>query len=216
MMRALMTTALLVFGLGMPLGAPPLAHPHASITLKTSLKLNADGRASMLHQVWTFDPLYTAFVLEGVAETPALAAQVVREVAEENLRNLGEYAYFTEIRLGGVPIVSEPATNLTTALVESPNGARLQMAFSLPFATPLDLSDGTLVYAVFDPSFYIDMRHKVPSDARLEGGDGCALEMHQSEPSQDVANLAAALDKDAEPIPTLGRHFAQFVEVACR
>ena len=89
MMRALMTTALLVFGLGMHLGAPPLANPHASITLKTSLKLNANGRASMLHQVWTFDPLYTAFVLEGVAETPALAAQVVREVAEENLRNLG-------------------------------------------------------------------------------------------------------------------------------
>lgn len=215
MIRPLMM-AIVLFGVGLPSGPPPLAHPHASITLETSLQVDADGKASRLHQVWTFDALYTAFVLEGVAKTPALAAQVVREVAEENLRNLGEYAYFTEIRLGGAKIVTEPATDLTTALVESPNGARLQMAFTLPFEKPLDLSDAALVYAVFDPSFYIDMRHKVPSDARLEGGNGCALEVHQSEPSQDIANLAAALDKEAEPIPTLGRHFAQFIEVACR
>ena len=208
--------ALLVLGIGMPLGKPPLAHPHASITLETTVQIDANGAAGNLHQVWTFDPLYTAFVLEGVADTPELAAQVIREVAEENLRNLEEYAYFTEIRLDGVEIQSEPATGLTTALVNSPEGAKLQMAFTLPFSTALDLTKATLLYAVFDPSYYIDMRHEGTQDARLDGGAGCALEMEQSEPSKDVANMAAALDKEAEPIPTLGRHFAQFIQVTCR
>ena len=60
------------------------------------------------------------------------------------------------------------------------------------------------------------MRHEAGRDARLEGGAGCALEMDQSEPSTDVVNMAAALDKEAEPIPTLGRHFAQFIQVTCR
>jgi ABC-type uncharacterized transport system substrate-binding protein len=195
---------------------PPVqAHPHGWISVKTRLVIDDDNRALRLHQTWTFDALYTAFVLEGVADTPELAAQVIRDVAAENLQNLGEYAYFTEIRLGGAPLATETAVDLTTNLVDHPGGAKLQMAFTLPLSETADLTTGTLVYAVFDPSFYIDMRHDMAADATLDGGTGCALDMQTNEPSADIVDLAASMDEQAVPVPSLGRHFAQFVEVRC-
>lgn len=88
----------LSFGLvSLLLPVPAWAHPHAWITYRTTIMVNAAMEAVAIRQSWQFDAMYSVFALEdfdpnqnGKSDPAELEA-----LAKENLTHLKDFHYFT-------------------------------------------------------------------------------------------------------------------------
>lgn len=194
--------------------SPAAAHPHAWIDLRSTVILDGEGRMTAIEQEWLFDEFYTMFVIDGLAESELQEAAVLKELTRGNLENLRDYDYFTEVRADGGRIGFETVEEYESEL----RGPRLWMRFVVPLQTPIDPASQTLSYSVFDPTFYIEILH-LEGDVvafRGSGSAGCFGEIVPPNPSPETVTLAQALDRDAAADDTLGRVFAERVEVTCR
>ena len=202
--------------LGMFLGSfpmrPAVAHPHVWIEVATQLLFDHAGRAVGLRETWSFDESYTAFAVEGLGNGKAGQA-AVDALMRENLKNLEPYAYFPKVKRNGENVPFAPLSEMSSAL----RGDRLEMSFVVPFQAPLELKGATLEYAVFDPTYYIEMLHAGGSKAiRLEAAPpGCAHRLIKPNPDVDAVTFAAALDRTQTAGAGLGALFAETVVVQC-
>lgn len=192
---------------------PAQAHPHAWIDIATTVVLNQDGRIAAIEQEWLFDEFYSAFVIEDVAEAPTRDA--LRELAGKNLGNLAAYGYFTEVRQKGEAV---PLGTVETYDSEMRDG-RLWMRFTLPLAEPIDPRQHHVRYAVFDPSYWVEMAYGETDEARIAsaGGTahGCSLMPELPTITGGMLSLALSLDRDDKAPQNLGSQFATWVEVLC-
>lgn len=184
------------------------AHPHAWIDVTVTLVFDDGGRVSGLRQTWLFDHGYTAFATDGVTD-PAL----LMELARGNLQNLTDFAYFTDVESAGASITFAAAT----ALSSSVDAGRLQMTFEVPFVNPVAVDVAPLTYAVYDPSYYIEVLHAdEPSAVRFEGAPaGCGHQLAGPAPDTDMSLFASALGPNQSGGNELGRAFAETVTVLC-
>ncbi|MCA8909745.1 MAG: DUF1007 family protein [Rhodospirillaceae bacterium] len=206
--------ALAAAALAMLAAAPASAHPHAFIDISVRV-LFAGNTVTGLSETWVFDPAYTAFATYelGVGEGEDAQAALDALMAE-NLQNLHDYDYFSEVEVGGSPVAFATAEATATAIV----GRQLSMTFVLPFAGPVSLDGVALEYRVYDPTFYIEMLH-APEDGAivLEGAPAsCRYRLVPPSPTEEQYLSAAALDVNATGIDGLGRLFAEVVVVDCR
>lgn len=190
------------------------AHPHAWIDAKVEVIFNAAGEATALHETWLFDEFYTAFVAEGLDEDrdgkPDEAK--LNELLDSNMSSLEEYRYFTLVRSGDVEVANAKVSTMSSRM----RGDRLEMSFVLPFVAPVSMAT-PLRYAVFDPTYYIEMLHADAKDAiRLVGAPpGCRTRMARPNPSPEAIALAFSLDRTEMAADTLGAQFAEWITVAC-
>lgn len=191
------------------------AHPHAWIDLTVRVLFDDMGRARALEENWLFDDYYTVFVTEGATlnkdGSPDQAS--LDAVMKENMKNLAAYHYFTEVRSGDVPVEIGTATDTSTRM----DKGRLALTFVVPFKVPVTVTDMPLRYALFDPSYYIEMLHaEVPHPVTLVGAPaGCAAELIKPNPNPDQVMLAAALDRSQSGGNGLGKFFSEEVRVTC-
>jgi ABC-type uncharacterized transport system substrate-binding protein len=197
------------------LAAPPVqAHPHAWIDLRVSVIFDARGQITALRQFWLIDPFYSLVLIEEMAEDAegdTMEAKMA-DIGQRMITNLAPYDYFTEIHHGDERIrgttVSDHGLDRT--------GGRLQLSFTLNLETPLDPAAAPLSYAVFDPSYYIEILHDEGSAVALEGAsERCGLRIEQPRPDPALIARAAALDANQTAEPGLGRHFTERAEVQC-
>ena len=84
-------------------GAPANAHPHVWVTFHSEVMYAADGTMTGVRHAWTFDDMFSAYALQGIAH--AKKGQYAREelasLAQTNVNSLKEYAYFTYARADG-------------------------------------------------------------------------------------------------------------------
>lgn len=200
--------------LAVVVATPAWAHPHAWIDLRSTLLLDDDGRVTAIEQEWLFDEFYSMFVMDGLIEGENAEVGSLMELARGNLENLRAYDYFTEVRSAG--------ERLSLATVEDyeseMRGERLWMRFVVPLENPADPKAEAFSYAIFDPTYYVEMLH-VGRDAiafRGERASACTAELQPPDPDPETVTLAQALDRNAEPDSTLGRLFAEQVRVSCR
>ena len=188
------------------------AHPHVWIDLRSTIVLDENGHVIGIEQEWLFDYFYTVFSVDGIvsdAQKKALTA-----LAETNLKSLRAYNYFTEVKSDNtkVPlgIVNEYESEL--------RNRRLWMRFVVPFSTPIDASTKLLSFAVFDPTFYIEILHLKEDIIGFRGpwSEKCTALIIPPKPTTEAVLLARALDRDAKSDNTLGSIFAERVEVSCR
>ena len=212
-MRAL--SVLLLAGLCSFLPSASQAHPHAWIDLTVRVLFDDMGRARALEENWLFDDYYTVFVIEGAKMnkdgTPDQAS--LDAVMKENMQNLAAYKYFTEVRSGDVPVEIGTATDTSTRMEKG----RLALKFVVPFKAPVAVTDMPLRYAIFDPSYYVEMLHaEVPQPVTLAGAPAsCAAELIKPNPNPDQVMLAAALDRSQSGGNGLGKFFSEEVRVIC-
>lgn len=191
------------------------AHPHVWIDVQVRVLFDAEGRAVALEETWLFDDLYSVYATEGTDKDgdgePDQA--FLEAVMAENMKNLAAYGYFTEIKSGETPVKTDDATDMSTRMRDK----RLEMAFRLPFETPVSVTDMPLGYAIFDPTYYIEMVHaEVPDPIVLDGAPaGCRAELKQPNPDPEQIVLAASLDRTETAGDTLGKFFAETVRVTC-
>ncbi len=195
-------------------GFPAVAHPHAWIDLRSTVVLDAAGRVTAIEQQWLFDPFYTVFATEGLSGAAGTRAEALRALARSNLQNLRSYDYFTEVRTGGTKVALGTVSEFESELREG----RMWIRFVVPLATPVDPTERTLAFAVFDPTYYIEILHLQGDVVAFRGDEtgGCFGRIVPPNPTTEAVLLAQAMDRDATPDATLGSVFAERVEVTCR
>lgn len=207
-------------GLGLALLAPhsdpATAHPHTWIDVSIDVLFDESGNVTGLREYWLFDVLYTAYVVKVLGGGPGdkPLQEHIDGVLRENMKNLREQSYFTRVEQDGNEVAFSDVTEMSSSL----QGRRLAMEFVLPFAAPVDPSDGAFTYAVFDPTYYIEMLHSDTGEAiRLEGAPaGCTYALAEPNPTAEAVALAASLDRTESAGDGLGILFAEHVEVGCR
>jgi len=194
--------------------APARAHPHAWIDLRSTVVLDAAGRVTAIEQQWLFDPLYTVFATETLSGAAGTRAEALTALARSNLQNLRDYNYFTEVRAGGATVALGTVSEFESELREG----RLWMRFVVPLATPVDPTAQALAFAVFDPTYYIEILHLQGDVVAFRGGEAgdCLGHIVPPKPTIEAVVLAQSMDRDATPDNTLGSVFAERVEVTCR
>jgi ABC-type uncharacterized transport system substrate-binding protein len=194
-------------------GGPSAAHPHAWIDVESRLSLDAEGRVVGIVEEWLFDEFYTAFITDGVDRDPAKLQPALEALARRNLGNLKEYGYFTDLRVGDRRLDWAEATDVATGL----RGERLWLRFTLPLREPAPARGRWLAYAIYDPSYFVEMLHTEGSRPALEtpAGLACAATLTPPSPSPEKQSLAAALDRTQNAGESLGVHFAEWVTVRC-
>jgi ABC-type uncharacterized transport system substrate-binding protein len=195
-------------------GAPAVAHPHAWIDLRSTVVLDAAGRVIAIEQEWLFDQFYTVLVTEELSGAAGTRAEALKALARSNLQNLRSYDYFTEVHAGGTKVPLGTVSEFESELRKG----RLWMRFVVPLATPIDPTERALAFAIFDPTYYIEMLH-LPGDMiafRGAGAGGCFGRIVPPNPTTETVLLAQAMDRNATPDATLGSVFAERVEVTCR
>ena len=92
------------------------------------------------------------------------------------------------------------------------------MHFVVPLATPLILPVSASNSPYKDPSYYIEILHLQDDAIAFRGGRSgdCHGHVVPPNPSTEAVYLAAAMDRGATPDITLGKLFAERVEITCR
>jgi len=187
------------------------AHPHAYIDLRSGLIFDQDNRAVGLKVFWKFDPLYTAFVLNGIAKDEAGKFDPVflKELAAENLKNLKEYDYFANVKAAGIDVPFDTVSEFETDV----EGANLWLEYTIPFQIPLAAKQ--LAYSVYDPTYYIEILHT--ENTIHFGGSSYAEEncSFKPEPTEELISQMASLGREESAGDTVGQLFAEKVEVTC-
>lgn len=195
--------------------APTIAHPHAWIDVSVTILLGDDGRVRGLQQKWLFDDFYSAFVMEGAVEIGGgkVSQEALEALMAENMKNLAEYDFFTEISSGENELSMLEPVNGSTQVIEN----RLEMAFEIPLAEPVPVNDIPLNYRIYDPTFYVEMVH-IESDDNVTFSDpsaSCSAVIQQPSPDPEKLLYASSLDQSEKGYDGLGRYFAEVVTVKC-
>jgi ABC-type uncharacterized transport system substrate-binding protein len=187
-------------------------HPHAWIDLKTAILVDDTGRVTGVREDWLFDDFYTAFVLEEVGGT--ITREALLDLAARNLTNLKEYSYFTFFEIDGVQPAYRPVTQFDSEMRDD----RLSMQFTVSLVQPADPRTARISYAVYDPTYYVEVLHAEAGDAvRFSGTPPkpCHLRLEKAKPSVEDVAFAAALDQTQSAGDGLGVLFAERVHIDC-
>lgn len=216
MFRNRLTLGVFALALGLLTGALPQdarAHPHVWIDLRSQFEFDGDGRITGLLIDWTFDEFYTAFVVAEAGGPEAMDQETLTGIGRGNLSNLREFNYFTEFRAGGA---IQPFAVPETFDIGLKDG-KLWLRFSVPLESPLTPAAHRISYAVYDPSYFVEILH-VEDGYRLpaEGGpEGCRTVLEAPNPSTEALSLAESLDLMDTAPESFGALFAERVRLEC-
>lgn len=200
--------------------APAQAHPHAWIDASTKLHLNDEQELTALTVHWVFDPAYSNFATEGLDKDGdgMLSPAELRPLAERNLEALKEYDYFTEVKVDGEPVAFGTVTEFSSDY----DALQLSMTFTLPLAEPVYVKTHAVNYALFDPSYYVEILHQEQNPIAMVGpsADTCAPELMK--PNLDALPISEAemsedtfAEEPAEGDLSYGAMFAERVHLIC-
>jgi ABC-type uncharacterized transport system substrate-binding protein len=189
------------------------AHPHAWIDLRVTVLLDEGGMVTGLEQEWRFDNFYTLFITEDVVRKGQDQKKALTALADTNLKGLSAFDYFTDARIDGKKLKFK-----TVDVFESHiRDGRLWMRFVLPFSNPVDASEKQLTFAIYDPTYYVEILHLKDDIIAFRGpsSNQCVGKIVPPRPTIEAVMLARALDREATPDKSLGRMFAEHVNVIC-
>jgi ABC-type uncharacterized transport system substrate-binding protein len=191
------------------------AHPHAWIDVAVEVLFDNDRRVTGLRETWLLDEFYTAYATQGL-ETDGKGQPKPDKLAallQVNIKNLAAISYFTKVTQGEIATLFGNVEEASSRM----NGKRLEMTFLLPFIEPADLSGGPLVYAIYDPTYYIEVLHVERPDAirLVNAPTECRHRLLPPQPTPESVMLAQALDVTQSGGDGLGLLFAEKVSVRC-
>lgn len=192
---------------------PADAHPHAWIDVQSALLMDQGGQIIGIEQEWLFDRFYTVFILENLPDSGEELQKGLEVLAKGNLASLREDDYFIEAVVDGSKVSLSTVSKFDTELREG----RLWMRFSVPLERPVDASGVEFSYAIYDPSYYIEILHEKGARIAFKGENPkrCVGKIVPPDPDFDIIAFAQSLDRGAEAVDTLGRSFAEWVEISC-
>ena len=199
--------------------APVLAnaHPHAWIDLRTQLVVDDDGRVTGLRQHWEIDPLYSLMLTEEFdsAGDDGDRGAGLQHLADTMLGNMAEFDYMTRLTVDGERVAWDGVDNVQLTVDDATDS--LHFRFTLLLAEPLGLHERELEYAVYDPTYYIEVVHAEDDaiDTRALGAE-CSVRIREPDPPESLVERMARIDRSGEPTEQdVGERFAERVRIGC-
>ncbi|MDV6254266.1 DUF1007 family protein [Vibrio sp. EA2] len=188
------------------------AHPHSWVEMKTYIQ-GKDGMITGFKMEWSFDPMTSAYMLDGEDMSPNHEQETLRKLAASVLGNMLYEHYFTYFYDGDMPIKYSVAHSEKLKR----NRAKLVLSFELPLSKPTPVTRDSLRLLIMDPSYYIDMAWVSVSDIQLsdELSRQCKLTLVAPNPTPEQVSYAMSLAVDEDPDYTLGQFFTQTVNFHC-
>jgi ABC-type uncharacterized transport system substrate-binding protein len=128
------------------------AHPHVWVTVKSEVIYASDGSVAGLRHAWTFDPMFSAFATQGLADKQgAFTREELKPLAEAQIGSLKEFDYFTFARIDGETAQFAAPTDVS---LEFKDGV-LELTFVLvlkdkPKPQRLEID-------IYDPTTFVDL-----------------------------------------------------------
>ena len=190
-----------------------LGHPHMWVDLESRVVLNIDDGSVAIQQVWLFDDFFSTSVIEDASLDPGGTNAGIQREIERITEALKPYNYYTEIEMGGKNLSSTLVGDVTWEVIEN----RIKMRFTVA-PNESSVSDvQAWSYAIFDPTYYIEMLHAEGSSITIDGdfAQKCSSWIEQPNPSADAVALSQSTTLDNNADDTVGRFFAETVHVSC-
>lgn len=198
----------------LPFAPAALAHPHVWVVVKSQLVFAPDGRVSAIRHSWTFDELYSAFALQGLGKDDPAAQKGLNELAQVNVKQLGESQYFTFVRAGGKRIEFASARDATMS-VDDKKLATLH--FTLVLKEPAQASKA-FVLQVFDPGYFVAFDFEKGQSVTMQSPPkGCEVRMVTPKPLSDAESkrLQEVAGSNESPGVNFGMKLATRAFLAC-
>jgi ABC-type uncharacterized transport system substrate-binding protein len=208
--RALAATT---FFLTLSSATSALGHPHMWVDLQSRVVLNIDDGSVAIQQVWLFDDFFSTSVIEDSSLYPGGTNAGIQKEIERITEALKPYNYYTEIEMGGKKLSSTLVGDVSWEVVDN----RIKMSFTVA-PNESSVSDVQVwSYAIFDPTYYIEMLHAEGSSITIDGNfaQKCNAWIEQPNPSADAVALSQSTILDNNADDTVGRFFAETVHVSC-
>jgi ABC-type uncharacterized transport system substrate-binding protein len=214
MQRALVLGLLLAAGAG-----PAIAHPHVWIDTKIEVVLNDRNEATGIRISWTYDDLYSLYVVGDMGLDPDWDGKLT---PEEEARLSGfdmkwdpSFPGDTYALQGGAPLALSRPKDWTATYADG----KITSTHLRSLDAPVPVTAEPLLVQVYDPGYYV--AYSIPFDPVLTGGTGCTAQVFVPDLDEAEQQLLAALseytpdvDLEAE-FPAVGANFAEEVRVSC-
>lgn len=196
------------------------AHPHVWIDTRIEVILDADNRSTGVRISWTYDDLYSLYVVGDMGLDPdwdgSLTAEETARLSGFDMNWAADFPGDTYALLGEAELPLSRPKDWTASYADG----KITTTHLRSFATPVALS-GTvpLILQAYDPGYYI--AYSIPFDPVLTGGQGCKaqvlvpdLDAVESELLAALSEFTPDIDLEAE-FPAVGAKFAEEVRVTC-
>ena len=192
------------------------AHPHEFVSMHVKAEFDKSGLLNGLTYHWNFDEFFSAYAVEGQDKNKNGKAEPeeLQALLEEILGNIKSINYFTVFdEQGAEPKFGEPKPIGSEML-----DRKLNIAFTLPFKTPVDLKKQKVRFAIYDDEFYIAMNFDPKGIAKTVSAKmkGCGATLETADPDEEIVTFASSLDKSESAGGGLGAYFAEWVTISCK
>lgn len=206
----LILSALLLF---MPIRAA-FAHPHSWIDVQSAILFDKAGIIIGLRETWLFDEFYTEFAIKdfAVLKNGKIDKQKLLELGEKNLQSLRDYSYFTYVDADKNRQKFSGHRGVESDLKDK----RISLSFTILLETPIDPQKQQVSYSIYDPSYYIEMKHLDKNGIIIEGNTSCRFSLEKPIPDMVMIAMASSLDKNAVAPNDLGSLFAETITLHCQ
>jgi ABC-type uncharacterized transport system substrate-binding protein len=146
-----------------------MAHPHVTVDYKVTVVI-LEGKVTAVKHFWTFDALYSAYVLAGQGDKkdgkPTEAE--FKKLATANVENLDEFGYFSSASLNKVKLAFDKPRDENMGLENN----ALTLSFTLPLRSPPVIGKEEFKLDVYDPTFFVSFQPGSGEFIKVEG-QGC-------------------------------------------
>jgi len=214
-LRVLATLFILGAGAGFP-PAPLKAHPHVWVKVQTQVLHGAGGAVTGLRHTWTFDEFYSTFATQGLDKDRdgKYSAEELGPLAEENVKSLSEFDYFTFVKVNGELVERLDPKDYSLAMADG----ILTLQFTLPLKTPADARKAKVIFDIYDPTYFVAFSFDKANPLMMAASapSGCAPQfVEQKTASVDTKALSESFYSELGADSDFGVQFAQTVEIAC-
>lgn len=193
------------------------AHPHSWVNLKSEFTLDEQGRLTSLTQHWEFDVYYSMMTIADMMNEHGDKQEGLALLSKSMTKSLKAYHYFSELKVNNtlIKLPSPSASQLITTVSGGQEILTLSMHFE--FRSPKRIENKPVLFRVFDPTYYIDMRHYTASKVIIhtQNAAECSTTVALPEVSDELVEYANSLDKAQKNTEGLGNSFAEQVKVNC-
>lgn len=200
---------------------PAVAHPHMFFDAQAQFVVDAQARLTGIDVGFVVDDFNSLYTLAELSLDQdgdgALTEDEAAELADALRLGLGDYGYFTDLRLDGAPIDIGAPTEIVATLAHGRIAARLDYDLD----APLPIAGAEAVLALYDPTYFTAVT-MAAAPALLAPNDAdarCTTTLDPFEPTTALAatqQLLAALGREETPEEAnVGERFADRARLQC-
>lgn len=173
------------------------AHPHNWIDLKTEFELNKAGQLVSLEQYWLFDVDFSQLTIEDIFHESRVQPNSLQLLGDDMINNMQSFDYFSYLRIDNLPISLYRPSDYSLEIVEKDGQQQLFLRMKFVFKDALTIKGKQVVWQVYDPTYYIDMKHMQQANVVVLSAfktAQCEIQLKQPTPSKRLVDYASGLD----------------------